>query len=211
MNKFNKEIISCTNDITEELFTTYKKSESLAIDTEAMGLIHGRDRLCLIQICNELNEISCIKIENGIHKSEKIKDLLEDKKIMKIFHFARFDIAALKSNLGINTRNIFCTKIASKIARTYTNKHGLKDLIYELLNIELDKTSQSSDWGNEDNLSNHQINYAANDVRYLIEATKKLTLMLKREGRYELAKECFKAVPIHAELDIKHFKNIFEH
>ena len=107
--------------------------------------------------------------------------------------------------------NIFCTKIASKLARTYTNKHGLKELINELLGIELDKSSQSSDWGNEENLSQDQINYAANDVKYLIKAMEKLNIILKREKRYEIAQKCFTAIPIHSELDIKHFINIFEH
>ena len=130
---------------------------------------------------------------------------------MKIFHYARFDVAALQCNLEINTRNIFCTKIASKLARTYTNKHGLKDLVNELIGIELDKSSQSSDWGSTEDLSNAQIDYAANDVRYLIEAMQKLRIILKREGRYELAKECFKAIPVHSELDILKFSNIFEH
>ena len=113
--------------------------------------------------------------------------------------------------MGIDTSSIFCTKIASKLARTYTNKHGLKDLITELVGIDLDKTSQSSDWGSERNLSQEQINYAANDVKYLIEAMQKLKIILKREGRYELAKNCFKAIPIHSELDIAHFSNIFDH
>ena len=129
----------------------------------------------------------------------------------KIFHFARFDLATLKYNLSIETKNIFCTKIASKIARTYTNKHGLKDLINELCGIELDKSSQSSDWGSEENLSQDQINYAANDVKYLIKAMQKLTLILKREKRYEIAQKCFTIIPIYSELDIQHFINIFEH
>ena len=154
---------------------------------------------------------SCIKIAIGSQKAARIQNLLEDKKIMKIFHYARFDIAALKCNLAIETQNIFCTKIASKLARTYTNKHGLKELINELLGIELDKSSQSSDWGNEENLSQDQINYAANDVKYLIKAMEKLTLILKREKRYEIAQKCFTAIPIHSELDIQHFINIFEH
>ncbi len=207
LEKFNL----CENDITEELFQKYKISKYLAIDTETMGLIHGRDRLCLIQICNESNLVSCIKITKDSCKAARIKKLLEDQEIMKIFHFARFDIAALKCNLSINTQNIFCTKIASKIARTYTNKHGLKDLIQELLNIELDKSCQSSDWGSNDNLSSDQINYAANDVRYLIGAMKKLSIMLEREGRDQIAKNCFKVINVFSELDIQHYSNIFEH
>ena len=207
----NKKISFSHNDITNDLYNLYKASSYLAVDTEAMGLIHGRDRLCLIQICNELNLTSCIKIELNTSDSPNIKKLFEDKKIMKIFHYARFDVAALKCNLEINTNNIFCTKIASKLARTYTNKHGLKDLIHELIGIELDKSSQSSDWGREEDLSNKQIDYAANDVRYLIKAMQKLRLMLEREGRYELAQKCFKSIPVHSELDILKFSNIFEH
>ena len=212
----NKEIHSerisfCKNDITEELFNRYKSSKYLAIDTEAMGLYHGRDRLCLIQICNESNVTSCIKIEMGSRKAARIQNLLEDEKIMKIFHYARFDVAALKCNLTIETQNIFCTKIASKLARTYTNKHGLKDLINELLKIELDKSYQSSDWGNTEDLSQKQIDYATNDVKYLIKAMEKLTIILKRENRYKLAQKCFSVIPIYSELDIQHFTNIFEH
>ncbi len=213
MNKSenSKKITFAYNDINSDLYNIYKNSSFLAVDTEAMGLIHGRDRLCLIQICNEANVTSCIKIELNHSNSPNIKNLFEDDKIMKIFHYARFDVAALKCNLEINTNNIFCTKIASKLARTYTNKHGLKDLINELIGIELDKSSQSSDWGSSEDLSNKQIDYAANDVRYLIEAMQKLKRILEREGRYELAKKCFDTIPIHSELDILKFSNVFEH
>ena len=207
----NKKINFSHNDINTDLYNLYKDSSFLAVDTEAMGLIHGRDRLCLIQICNELNLTACIKIEINNSDSPNIKKLFEDKNIMKIFHYARFDIAALRCNLEINTRNIFCTKIASKLARTYTNKHGLKDLINELLEVELDKSSQSSDWGSSEDLSNKQIDYAANDVRYLIEAMHKLKVILDREGRYDLAQKCFETIPVHSELDILKFSNIFEH
>ena len=210
-DNYLEKINFCENDLTEELFNAYKSSRYLAVDTEAMGLYHGRDRLCLIQICNELNLTTCIKIEIGSREAPRIQSLLENEKIIKIFHYARFDIAALKCNLSIETQNIFCTKIASKLARTYTNKHGLKDLINELLGIELDKSSQSSDWGSEENLSQDQINYAANDVKYLIDAMKKLTLILKREKRYEIAQKCFNVIPIFSDLDIQHFINIFEH
>jgi ribonuclease D len=207
----NKNINFYHNDISNDLFNLYNNSSYLAVDTEAMGLVHGRDRLCLVQICNELNLTSCIKIEFKPSQTPNIKTLFENEKITKIFHYARFDVAALKCNLGINTKNIFCTKIASKLARTYTNKHGLKDLINELLGIELDKSSQSSDWGSNKDLSKEQIDYAANDVRYLVEAMHKLKVILEREGRYELAKRCFETIPVHAELDIYKFFNIFEH
>ena len=208
----NKKINFCHNDLNKDLYNLYRNSSYLAVDTEAMGLIHGRDRLCLVQLCNELNLTSCVKIHrDATPAATNLKSLFEDEKIIKIFHYARFDVAALKCNLGIKTKNIFCTKIASKLARTYTNKHGLKDLINELLGVELDKSSQSSDWGSNEDLTTEQVNYAANDVIYLIEAMHKLEVILKREGRYKLALECFKAIPVHADLDILKFSNIFEH
>ena len=207
----NKNINFYHHDISSDLYNLYKTSSYIAVDTEAMGLIHGRDRLCLVQLSNELNLTSCIKIEFNTSSSPNLQNLFEDEKIIKIFHYARFDVAALKCNLGINTKNIFCTKIASKLARTYTNKHGLKDLINELLGIELDKSSQSSDWGSDADLTSDQVDYAANDVRYLIEAMHKLRVILKREGRLDLAQKCFNTVPVYADLDILKFSNIFEH
>ena len=207
----NKNIELFCNDLNKDSYNLYKNSSYLAVDTEAMGLIHGRDRLCLVQICNEFKKTCFIRIEPNTSSSPHLKSILEDEKITKIFHYARFDLAALKCNLGINTKNIFCTKIASKLARTYTNKHGLKDLINELLGIELDKSTQSSDWGSKEDLTKEQLNYAANDVRYLIEAMNKLKVILKREKRYELAQKCFTTVALHADLDILKFTNIFEH
>ena len=207
----NKNISFYHNDISKDLYELYRNSTYLAVDTEAMGLIHGRDRLCLVQICDENDLTSCIKIELNNSHSEYLKRLFEDNQITKIFHYARFDVAALKCNLGIATKNIFCTKIASKLARTYTNKHGLKDLVNELLGIELDKSSQSSDWGSMEDLTIEQVDYAANDVRYLIKAMHKLEVILKRESRLKLAQNCFEAVLVHAELDILKFSNVFDH
>ena len=180
MTNENKNIDLLSSDLTVDLYNLYKKSSYLAIDTEAMGLIHGRDRLCLVQICNEFKRTSCIKIELNTSSSPHLKALLEDDKITKIFHYARFDVAALKCNLEINTKNIFCTKIASKLARTYTNKHGLKDLINELLGIELDKSSQSSDWGSNEDLTNDQLDYAANDVCLLYTSPSPRDLVISR-------------------------------
>tara|TARA_B100000614_G_scaffold103106_1_gene92676 strand:+ start:1818 stop:2450 length:633 start_codon:yes stop_codon:yes gene_type:complete len=207
----NTKINFCKNDLNDNLFNIYQKSSYLAVDTEAMGLVHGRDRLCVIQISNEDNITAYIKLEINNTNSDRVKLLFENDQIKKIFHFARFDVAALKCNLQINTRNIFCTKIASKLARTYTNKHGLKDLVHELVKVELDKGCQSSDWGSENDFSKEQIEYATNDVRYLIEAMEKLVVILKREKRYELAEQCFSVIPIYSELDIRKFSNIFEH
>jgi ribonuclease D len=136
---------------------------------------------------------------------------LEAANVLKVFHFARFDVATLRYNLGITVSPIFCTKIASKLARTYTNRHGLKDVVQELEQVELDKSSQSSDWGNAANLSEAQLSYAANDVRYLLSVQQKLTAMLQREERWELAQECFQVLPTIVSLDLLQFKDLFEH
>jgi ribonuclease D len=137
--------------------------------------------------------------------------LLETPSVLKLFHFARFDLAMLRQNLGIQTTPIFCTKIASKLARTYSSRHGLKELVLELEQVELDKSAQSSDWGNVANLSDEQLRYAANDVRYLLSVRQKLTNMLQREGRWELAQQCFEALPVMVTLDLLLYRDIFEH
>ena len=198
-------------DIDNETEIALSSSLALAVDTEAMGLIHGRDRLCLIQICDELDNVICIRVERNQDSAPNLKSILEKKTIEKVFHFARFDVAALASNLNIEVTPIFCTKVASKLGRTYSPRHGLKEVILELVNIELDKQAQSSDWGNNKNLSDKQLAYAANDVRYLIPAKEKLESMLQREKRWDLAQKCFKCIPVMSELDIYRFGNIFEH
>tara|TARA_Y100001968_G_scaffold321439_1_gene355841 strand:+ start:2310 stop:2954 length:645 start_codon:yes stop_codon:yes gene_type:complete len=198
-------------DLSPESFHTYKNSSSLAIDTEAMGLIHGRDRLCLVQICDAQDNVTCIKINLGQSSAPRLKSLMEDPSIEKVFHFARFDVAALASNLDIAVNPIFCTKIASKIGRTYSPKHGLKEVVMELVGIELDKHAQSSDWGKVGELTEKQLAYAANDVRYLIPAKEKLETMLKRENRWDLAKDCFNCIPVMSQLDQSRFTNIFDH
>ena len=176
-----------------------------------MGLIHGRDRLCLVQICDQKDNVACIKIGLEQQSAPKLKELLENSSLEKVFHFARFDVAALASSLGIAVNPIFCTKIASKIGRTYSPRHGLKEVISELVEVELDKHSQSSDWGRVGELSTKQLAYAANDVRYLLEAKEKLENMLRRERRWELAQKCFLCIPVMAELDKLRFTQIFEH
>ena len=198
-------------DLNQENYKIYQKAKKLAVDTEAMGLIHGRDRLCLVQICDEKDNVACIRIKQNQSVAPRLKELMENQSIEKIFHFARFDLAALRNNLGIMVNPIFCTKVASKIGRTYTQKHGLKDLINELVEVELDKRAQSSDWGRVDELTEVQLKYAANDARYLIPARDKLEKMLVRENRWELAKKCFKCIPVMSELDIKRFNQVFEH
>jgi len=198
-------------DIDNETQIALSSSRALAVDTEAMGLIHGRDRLCLIQICDELDNVICVRLERNQHSAPNLKSVLEQKIIEKVFHFARFDVAALASNLNIEVNPIFCTKIASKIGRTYSPRHGLKEVIMETVGIELDKQAQSSDWGKVGDLTHKQLIYAANDVRYLLGAKRKLEDMLKREDRWELAKKCFQCIPVLSELDRRRFTNIFDH
>ncbi len=198
-------------DLDEETTKLFSNRTVLAIDTEAMGLIHGRDRLCLVQICDDEDNVACIKIHREQKSSPKLKCLMENSEIEKIFHYARFDVAALASNLNIHVNSIFCTKIASKIGRTYSPRHGLKEVILELVGVELDKQAQSSDWGQIDELSEKQLEYAANDVRYLIPAKKRLKKMLLRESRWELTQKCFKCIPVISELDALRFHNVFEH
>ena len=198
-------------DIDHETERDLSSKTEIAIDTEAMGLIHGRDRLCLIQICDELDNVICIRVEKNQHSAPNLKTILEKKTIEKVFHFARFDVAALASNLNIEVNPIFCTKIASKIARTYSPRHGLKEVVMETVGIELDKQAQSSDWGKVGDLTQKQLVYAANDVRYLLAAKQQLQEMLKREDRWELAKQCFQCIPVFSELDRRRFTNIFDH
>jgi ribonuclease D len=198
-------------DLTQDALSEYLQCEAIAVDTETMGLLPYRDRLCLVQICNPKGKVSAIRIQKGQTEAANLKKLFEAPNILKVFHFARFDLATLTHNLGIHVQPVFCTKIASKLARTYTNRHGLKDVVLELEKVEMDKTAQSSDWGNADNLSEAQLSYAANDVRYLLGVKQKLSQMLKREERYSLALECFQFLPTIVSLDLLHFKDLFEH
>ncbi|BAY31384.1 3'-5' exonuclease [Nostoc carneum NIES-2107] len=198
-------------DLSDAALSQYLKSEAIAVDTETMGLLPQRDRLCLVQLCNLEGQVTAIRIAKGQTEAPNLQKLLEAANIQKVFHFARFDIATLRYNLGITVQPVFCTKIASKLARTYTNRHGLKDVVQELEKVELDKSAQSSDWGNAANLSVEQLNYAANDVRYLLSVKDKLIAMLKREERWQIAQECFQALPTIVTLDLLQFKDIFEH
>ena len=184
---------------------------NVAIDTEAMGLDPARDRLCLIQIFDGETDCHMVQFENLNTESPNLIKLLNDENIQKIFHYARFDMAALKHALKIDVKNVYCTKIASKIARTYTNNHGLKDLCKELLGVEISKKQQSSDWGNS-NLSKEQIAYAANDVIYLHQIKNKLDEMLVREDRQLLVDACLSFLPTRVELDLRGWENdIFSH
>ena len=187
-------------------------THSVAIDTETMGLDPHRDRLCVVQLSNGDGTADVVQIPKGHSDAPHLKALLADPKITKIFHFARFDLAALYHGLGVMPQPVYCPKIASRLSRTYTDRHGLKDLVRELLGIDLSKQQQSSDWG-ADALSDAQLAYAASDVLHLHALRDKLDVMLKREGRETLAKACFELLPARARLDLEGWENedIFAH
>lgn len=201
----------CDRDLTAPLLERYMQAEAIAVDTETMGLNPLRDRLCLIQLADADGYVSAIRVERGQSAAPNLKQLLEAENITKIFHFARFDLATLQHHLGIVTAPVFCTKIASKIARTYSPSHGLKSLVKELVGVELDKSQQSSDWGNIAALSDEQLSYAANDVRYLHVLRNQLTDMLKREERWTLLENCLTCLPTFVALDLMQFGSVFEH
>lgn len=183
-----------------------------AVDTEAMGLRPGRDRLCLVQLSPGDGSVDVVRIAQGQTSAPNLGLLLTDPSITKIFHFARFDVGMLKSALGIEVSPIWCTKIASRLVRTYTDRHGLKDLLRDLLGLEISKQQQSSDWGAE-SLSEAQLEYAASDVLHLHALKDALEARLKREGRLALAEACFRFLPTRAELDLLGWaeEDIFAH
>jgi ribonuclease D len=200
------------DDITKEVANSLK--ESIAIDTEATGLqIPERDKLSLIQICDQNGNVYIIQPNRKSYKAPNIVSILENNKILKIFHFARFDKSALEFFLKCKIKNIFDTKIASKVIRTYTDQHGLKNLVYEFCNKTLDKRSASSDWNKDINeLSDKQLEYAANDVIFLHKIKSELEKMLKRENRIDLYKNCIAFLDTRIALDQSGFKfDIFEH
>lgn len=198
-------------DLPDAVLSQYLAVEAIAVDTETMGLLPHRDRLCLVQLCDPHGRITVVRIALGQTESPNLKRLLEVNNVEKVFHFARFDVAMLRYHLGIQVKPIFCTKIASKLARTYSPRHGLKELVQELEQVELDKSAQSSDWGNAANLLDEQLRYAANDVRYLLSVRQKLIAMLRRENRWELAQQCFDCLPIIVALDLLQYKDVFDH
>jgi ribonuclease D len=185
---------------------------AVAIDTEAMGLDVNRDRLCVVQLSPGDGSADVVQIPAGAQNAPNLKKLLGDASIVKIFHFARFDIGLLFKTFGVMAQPVYCTKIASRLARTYTDKHGLKDLTRELLGIDISKQQQSSDWGAE-TLSEAQLAYAAADVQNLHALREKLDAMLAREGRADLAKACFGFLPDRVRLDIGGWadEDIFAH
>jgi ribonuclease D len=187
-------------------------TDSVAIDTETMGLNPHRDRLCVVQLSPGDGSADVVQIPVGHTDAPNLKKLLADPKIVKIFHFARFDLAALYNALGVMPSPVYCTKIASRLARTYTDRHGLKDLVRELMNVDLSKQQQSSDWGSQ-NLSDAQVSYAASDVLHLHGLRDRLNVMLARENRSELAQASFDFLPTRAKLDLSGWENedIFAH
>jgi len=196
-------------DLPDGLFAG---AQSLAIDSETMGLRLGRDPLCVVQLCGPSGDPHVVQLERPGYHAPNLKRLLADPAILKIFHFGRFDIAMFDLHLGVLTAPVYCTKIASKLARTYTDHHGLKDITRELLGIELSKAQQSSDWGAAQ-LSPDQVLYAASDVVNLHALKAKLDAMLLREGRMGLAQACFDFLPHRARLDVAGWEavDIFAH
>ena len=184
----------------------------VAIDTETLGLNPNRDRLCVVQLSPGDGSADVVQFPAGDHEAPNLVKLLRDPNRLKLFHFARFDLAVLYKTFGVMPEPVYCTKIASKLARTYTDKHGLKDIVKELLGYDLSKQQQSSDWGAE-NLSEAQIAYAASDVLHLHALKDRLDQMLEREDRSDFAEACFRFLPVRAKLDLAGFAelDIFAH
>jgi ribonuclease D len=176
-------------------------SPIVAIDTETMGLSPHRDRLCVVQLSFGDGNAELVQIAQGQSEAPNLVRLLQDRSVLKLFHFARFDLAALAHAFGVMPEPVYCTKIASRLTRTYTDRHGLKDLVRELIGVEISKQQQSSDWGAR-GLTDAQQAYAASDVLYLHQLKEKLDLMLAREGRTDLAAACFGFLPTRARLDL---------
>jgi ribonuclease D len=184
-----------------DLPSDYDPGSAVAIDTETLGLQPARDRLCVVQLSTGDGTADLVQIARGQTRAPVLERLLADRNVAKLFHFARFDVAILYRTFGVMAQPVYCTKIASKLARTYTDRHGLKDLVRELLGLELSKQQQSSDWGSE-TLSEAQLTYAASDVLHLHALREKLDAMLKREGRDIYAEAAFAFLPVRARLDL---------
>ncbi len=184
----------------------------IAVDTEAMGLNNKRDRLCLVQLSDGNGDAHLVQFAVGVYKAPNLTKLLTDSLRVKIFHFARFDLSIMRQYLGVRTAPVYCTRTASRLVRTYTDKHGYKEICKELLGVDVSKQQQSSDWGAE-TLTPDQIEYAASDVHHLHKLRAKLDAMIAREGRQELAQSCFNFLPYRAELDLAGWENedIFAH
>lgn len=195
-----------------DLPDSLRVSGSVAVDTETMGLQFKRDRLCLVQLCTENGEVYLVQIHKDQHEAPNLVRILTDNNILKIFHFARFDVSALNYAFGIKVAPIYCTKIVSKLVRTYTDRHSLKALCREILGLDLNKEEQSSDWGNE-KLSEDQLEYAAGDVLYLHKLKWHLDNVLQREGKSDLARKCFDQLQVISDLELAGYnpEELFQH
>src|SRR5438876_1190280 len=196
-------------DLTEAQLQAYLASPQLSVDTETLGLQQLRDRLCLVQLCDQAGRGTIVQIPRDQvvsstppeSRAPRLKRLLEEPRILKVLHFARFDVAVLRHYLGVRLWPLYCTRTASKLIRTYTERHGLKDVALELMDVELDKAVRHTDWSNPD-LKPEQVAYAISDVTLLLPLMDRLEAMLGREGRRELARECFAVIPVMARLDL---------
>ena len=196
----------------DDLPDDFVPNDVVAVDTETMGLDHARDRLCLVQLSNGDGKAEIVQLKSNAASAPNLVRILTDEKVVKLFHFARFDLAALMNRLGVMASPVYCTKIASRLTRTYTNQHGLKALLLDCLELELSKERQSSDWGAE-SLTDEQLVYAASDVLHLHRVKRVLDQRLAREGREDLAKACFEFLPTRAHLDLEGWasQDIFAH
>ncbi len=204
-------------DLSEERLAAHLASPDLAVDTETMGLQPLRDRLCVVQLSDRNGASSLVQIPAfsagsplPSERAPRLKRLLEAPGVRKVFHFARFDVATLRHYLGIRVAPLYCTRTVSKLVRTYSPRHGLKDLVLELLDVEMDKTTRHTDWSTE-TLSRDQVAYAISDVTLLLTLMDLLHRMLERAGRVELAERCFEAIPTFAQLDLLGYEDIFPH
>jgi ribonuclease D len=203
-------------DLDEASLAAYLKAGEVAVDTETMGLQVTRDRLCVVQLCDRASRATLVQIPRDhtgtppALRAPRLKQLMEAPSVLKVFHFARFDVAALRHHLGIQVAPLYCTRTASRIVRTYTERHGLKDLALELLDVEMDKATRHSDWSRPA-LSPEQVRYAIADVTMLLPLMDRLEMMLAREQRDHLARACFQAIPTLAELDVLGYDDVFAH
>jgi len=205
-------------DLTEAQLQAYLASPELSIDTETLGLQQLRDRLCLVQLCDRAGRATIVQVQRDQviastapeTRAPRLKRVLEDARVLKVLHFARFDVAVLRHYLGIRLWPLYCTRTASKLVRTYTDRHGLKDVALELLDVEMEKVTRHSDWAAQ-TLSPEQVRYAISDVTMLIPIMERLDAMVVREGRKELALECFRVIPVMADLDLRGYDLLFEH
>ena len=209
-------------DLTEAQLQHYLRAPAVAVDTETLGLVHQRDRLCVVQICDREGRATLVQVPRvpgttvpPLERPEqtrapRLRQLMEAPGVLKVFHFARFDVAALRHNLGISVAPLYCTRTASKLIRTFTGNHGLKDLALALLDVELDKSAQQTDWAAPE-LRPEQVRYAIGDVTLLLPLMDRLNVMLEREERRELAEECFRVIPVISRLDLMGYVDLFEH